>query len=129
MMFKFSVRSETTRKYYERRIRLFLDFVNFGLENKNNMEERCNEFAYKGGSEVKWAVEQVIWFLQFQKDRVEKSEITPSTLSNYVKSLKLFCDVCDIAIPWKKIIRGLPRGRQASIQPKSLFQVVDLGSG
>ena len=99
MMFKFSVRSETTRKYYERRIRLFLDFINFGLEKKNNIEERCNEFAYKGSSEIKWSVEQVIRFLQFQKDRVEKGETTPSTLLNYVKSIKLFCDVCDIAIP------------------------------
>jgi hypothetical protein len=31
-----------------------------------------------------------------------------------VKSIKLFCDVCDIEIPWKKITRGLPKGRQAS---------------
>jgi hypothetical protein len=108
------VRSETTRKYYERRIRLFLDFINFGLENKNNIEERCSEFGYKGSREIKWAIEQVIRFLQFQKDRIEKGEITPSTLRNYVKSIKLFCDVRDIAIPWKKITRGLPRCRQAS---------------
>jgi integrase len=114
MMFKFSVRSEITRKYYERRIRLFLEFINFGFQNKNNMEERCNEFAYKGSSEIKWAIQQVIRFLQFQKDRVEKGEISPSTLRNYVKSIKLFCDVCDITIPWKKMTRGLPRGRQAS---------------
>jgi hypothetical protein len=53
VMFKFSVRSETTRKYYGRRIRHFLDFINFGLENKNNIEGRCNEFAYKGSSEIK----------------------------------------------------------------------------
>lgn len=80
----------------------------------DNIEERCDEFAYKGSSEIKWAIEQVVRFLQFQKDRVEKGEITPSTLRNYVKSIKLLCDVCDIAIPWKKITRGLPRGRQAS---------------
>jgi hypothetical protein len=89
VMFKFSVRSETTRKYYERRIRFFLDFINFGLEkNKNNIEERCNEFAYKASSEIKWTIEQVIRFLQFQKDRVQKDEITPSTLRNYGKILK-----------------------------------------
>ncbi len=62
VMFKFSVRSETTRKYYERRIRHFLDLINFGMENKNNIEERCNEFAYKGSSEIRWVVEQLIRF-------------------------------------------------------------------
>jgi hypothetical protein len=106
VMFKFSVRSEITRKYYERRIRHFFDFINFGSEKKNNIEERCNEFAYKGSSEIKWTIEQVVRFLQFQKDRVEKGEITPSTLRNYVKSLKLLSDVCDIAIPWKRITRA-----------------------
>jgi hypothetical protein len=80
VMFKFSVESEITRKYCERSIRLFLDSINFVLENKNDIEERCNEFGYKGrGSEIKWAMEQVIRLLQFQKDRVEKGEITPST--------------------------------------------------
>ncbi len=49
-----------------------------------------------------------------QKDRVEKHEITASTLRNYVKSIKLLCDVCDITIPWKKMTRGFPRCRQAS---------------
>jgi hypothetical protein len=114
LMFKFSTRSEITRKYYERRIRHFLDFVKFDLEDKNRIEERCNAFAYKGSSDIKWAIEQVVRFLQFQKDRIEKGEITSATLRNYVKSIKLFCDVCDIAIPWKKITRGLPKGRQAS---------------
>jgi hypothetical protein len=38
-------------------------------------------------------IDNVIRFLQFQKDRVGKGEITPSTLRNYVKSLKLLCDV------------------------------------
>jgi integrase len=113
-MFKFSTRSEITRKYYERRIRLFLDFIKFDSENKTNVEIRCNAFARKGRSDINWAIEQVVRFLQFQKDRVEKGEITAATLRNYVKSLKLFCDVCDMPIPWKKITRGLPKGRQAA---------------
>ena len=36
------------------------------------------------------------------------------TLRNFVKSIKLFCEVSDISIPWKKITRGLPRARQAA---------------
>jgi hypothetical protein len=29
MMFKYSIRSELTRKYYERRLRRFFDFIQF----------------------------------------------------------------------------------------------------
>ena len=43
-MFKFSIRSEVTRKYYERRLRKFLDFVQFKPE-ASDIEKRCNDFA------------------------------------------------------------------------------------
>jgi hypothetical protein len=34
--------------------------------------------------------------LYFQKERVEKKEITASTLRNYFKTIKMFCEVTDI---------------------------------
>jgi hypothetical protein len=60
------------------------------------------------------ATEQIIKFLQFQKDRTQKGEITAATLRKFVKSIKLFCEVSDISIPWKKITRRVPRARQAA---------------
>ncbi|MGE5661348.1 MAG: hypothetical protein ACM3X1_03790 [Ignavibacteriales bacterium] len=33
-------------------------------------------------------------------------------MHNYVKTLKMFCEITGIVIPWKKITRGLPRGRR-----------------
>ena len=116
-MFKYSIRTEITRKYYERRIRRirhFFDYIMFDLENNNDIQKRCNTFASKASNDVKWVRDQVIKFLQFQKNRTQKGEITAATLRNFVKSIKLFCDVCDISIPWKKITRGLPRARQAA---------------
>jgi integrase len=53
-------------------------------------------------------------FLHFQKDRVQKGEITASTLRNFIKAIKLFCDSCDLNIPWKKLMKGLPRAVQAA---------------
>jgi hypothetical protein len=38
-----------------------------------------------------------------QRERVENEEITGATLRNYVKSIKLFCDMTDVPIAWKKI--------------------------
>ncbi|MFZ0328678.1 MAG: hypothetical protein WAL66_15390, partial [Nitrososphaeraceae archaeon] len=43
-MFKYSIRSEITRQYYERRLRKFLDFVQFNPE-ATDIEKRCNDFA------------------------------------------------------------------------------------
>lgn len=111
-MFKFSVRSETTRKYYERRIIRFFDFIEF--HSGGDAEERCNQFAEKSRNDVDWVLNKIVIFLQFQKERTVKGEITAATLSNFVKAIKIFCEMSDIAIPWKKITRGLPRASQSA---------------
>jgi len=113
-MFKYSIRNELTRKYYERRLRRFFDFINFDV--KLDIAERCNNFVNKSKNEASssWVINQIIEFLQFQKNRVEAGEITASTLRNFVKALKLFCEMSDIVIPWKRITRGLPRARMAA---------------
>ncbi|HEX6028817.1 MAG TPA: hypothetical protein VFY64_07250, partial [Nitrososphaeraceae archaeon] len=108
-MFKYSIRSELTRMYYERRLRTFFDFIQFEIEIKD-VEIRCNHFAEKGKININWTSNHIIRFLQFQKERVENAEITAATLKNSVKSLKVFCDSADLGIPWRKITRGLPKG-------------------
>ena len=42
------------------------------------------------------------------KRRVEKTEITGGTLSNFVKTIKLFCEMTEIPIHWKKIPENFP---------------------
>jgi hypothetical protein len=78
------------------------------------MEKRFNLFAQKAKDDLKWALDKIIIFLQFQKDRSDKGDISPSTLGNFVKPIKLFAEMSDIQIPWKKITRGLPRVREAA---------------
>ena len=33
-------------------------------------------------------------------------------MQNYLKTIKFFCETTDISIPWKKITRGLPKGKR-----------------
>lgn len=101
-MFKYSSRSELTRKYCERRIRKFFDYSSF--LRGSNIEKRCNVFAQMGKKDTNWAISHIIRFLQYEKERVEKNEITVATLTNFVKPIKLYCEMCDIPIHWKKIV-------------------------
>ncbi|HET7344314.1 MAG TPA: hypothetical protein VFJ05_00395 [Nitrososphaeraceae archaeon] len=52
------------------------------------MDKRCNTFAYKGRNDSNWAFRITLKFPQCQKERVEKKEIAPSTLRNYVKTME-----------------------------------------
>lgn len=50
--------------------------------------------------------------MHIHRQRVDRREISASTLINYIKPIKLFCEQLEISLPWKRIRRGLPRGRR-----------------
>ena len=45
-MFTSSISDELTRKYYERSLKTFFDYMGFYIQS--HLEERCNPFAGKG---------------------------------------------------------------------------------
>ena len=52
-MFKYAIKTEITRKYYERRLKKFFDFIDFEPIEKD-IEYRCNEFAEKSKGNINW---------------------------------------------------------------------------
>jgi hypothetical protein len=108
--FVYGIRSPYTKESNLRGLRGFFDAIN--LDKGKTLEERCNIFVHKGRTDSNWAFGNILRFLHYQKETVEKKEITAGTLRNHVKTLKMFCEVTDIVIPWKKITRGLPKGRR-----------------
>lgn len=76
------------------------------------LEHKARTFAKKGKRDTNWALSNILKFVYFQRERVDKKEISGATVINYTKSIKLFCDMADIPIQWKKITRGLPRGKK-----------------
>lgn len=108
-LFIYAIRTKITRDYYLRRLRSFFDYIE--LHSSARIELRCNEFAALAIKDHHWTFTKIIGFLQFQKERVQREEITAATLYNFVKALKLFCEMSDIPVSWKKITRGLPKVR------------------
>ena len=108
----FAINSQVTKQKYTYRLAKFFDFINLEWET---IQQRCRialEKERDGNSEGKWLLNNILKFLQAQKERVERKEITGATVHNFVKAIKLFCEMNDIQIPWKRITRGLPKGRK-----------------
>ncbi len=100
-LFLYGVRSPVTRDYYLRRLRIFFNLIN--LLPGETMDKRCQFFAEYARNNPNLVINDIIRLLQFQRGRVERKEIVGATLKNFVKPLKLFCEMSDIPIPWKKI--------------------------
>lgn len=107
-MFMYAIKSPLTRKKYEGRLAKFFNFIGMAGET---LEGHCAAFEQKSRADPKWAASMIIEFLQSLKQRVENKEISGATVRNYVKPIRLFCEMNEITVPWKKIMRGLPRSR------------------
>ena len=110
VIFKYGLRAPDTRRQYPRRFQYFLNF----LRLPGAIEEQAKQFITKARENPMWAQENLISFIQFQKDRVTRGEICNSTITNYYKATNLFCIMNDLILNWKKISRGLPVGRRAA---------------
>jgi hypothetical protein len=108
MMYLYAMKSPATKEKYVMRLGRFLDFVNHQEANKDSkLEDEARVFAKRGRDDRTWAFNNIIRFIQLQKDRFIRKEITAGTIRNYVKSIKLFCQMADVSIAWEKITRGL----------------------
>ena len=107
--FVFAIRSPVTIEKYLGRIAGFISYV--GITD-GNIEKKCNILGEKSNADSKWLVNNVIRYLRVQRNRVERREISASTLSGYIKPIKLFCEQLEISLPWKRITRGMPKGKR-----------------
>jgi integrase len=103
------MKSPVTRDKYQKRLGKFFDFL--GIEG-GSIEDKSRVFVEIARKDSNWNFNNILRFIQFQNNRVSQKEISGATVRNYVKSIKLFCDMADLPIAWKKITRGLPRGRR-----------------
>jgi hypothetical protein len=108
--FTYALKSQETRRQYPRRLKVFLDFLDLHC---GSLDEQA---LGKVREDPRWFEDRFMDFIDFQLARVRKGEIAESTIPNYYKATKLFCEMNDIStsINWKNISRGLPRGKQAA---------------
>jgi integrase len=109
LLFTSAIRSNQTRRKYQRRLNIFFDFIALPGPNLN---ERCKIFVKNSKENPSYPLNTVFRFIMYQKERMQKKEIVVSTIHNYLKPIKLLCVMNDIHVMWKKITTGLPKEKR-----------------
>ena len=108
-LFTNAIRAEQTRRKYHARLNTFFDHISIPREN---IEERSKMFIMKCHGNSKYAMNCIFRFIIHLKERMQRKEIVVSTIYNYLKPIRLFCEMNDIDVKWKKITLGLPKEKK-----------------
>jgi integrase len=103
-LFREAVRSEETWEKYER---LFWRFSNW-------VKLSPDQFLAKA-ADAKWTEAKLIEYIALQKERARRKEISEGTVLNFKKPIKLFLDMNDVNISWKRVNRVLPSARRYAV--------------
>jgi len=125
--FLYALKSSEVRRQYPKLLKIFLDTIKFVLDK--DIEERTKLLFNQSFSNKKWLENQIIHFVEHQKQRVDRKEIAAGTLKNYVKVIKLFCQMNEIEnlVLWKKIKIGMPKVKeQADDRAPTLAEIKKL---
>lgn len=107
--FVYALRAPETRRKYPQRLKFFFDFV---FPNIDNLRTQAVEFIKKAKNNDQFVYTNFLNFILAQNRRIDKKEITAGTVRNYYKAAKLFCEMNDIIVNWKKIAKGLLREKE-----------------
>jgi integrase len=104
-----AIRAEQTRRKYQARLNTFFNYISI---SGKNLEEKCDIFVKNCHGNPKYAMNSLFKFIIHLKERMNRKEIVVSTIYNYLKPIKVFCDMNDIDVKWKKITLGLPKEKK-----------------
>ena len=111
--FEYGIKSETTKQKYVKRLELFFDF--YRIEG-STVEQKSENFlkVIKYGKNTQKLTDLIMRYMSYHLNRAQKREISRSTVRNYYKPIKLFCEMNNIVLNWKIISKGLPPAPESS---------------
>jgi len=101
-LFLYGMKAPMTKEKYRGRLAKLFDFI--GL-TEDTMEARAKTFTEREKRQPDWAFLSVLRFEEAQKERVANGEISPVSLRNYIKAVKLLrnerhCSSIEENHPW-----------------------------
>lgn len=109
--FIYALRSSESKRQYPRRLQIFLNYLN--IDSSMTIDEKSNLFySMIGENSSNWLEYELLKFFTLQNQRAERKEISTEPIKNYLKHVKLFCEMNGVIINWKIISKGIKRGNR-----------------
>jgi hypothetical protein len=105
-LFRAAIKSQATRDPYERRLIGFL---------KRMDAKSADAFIEFARNNPVLSENKIIAFLSSERARADRGEISAGTINNWVKAARLFLEMSDVQLNWKKIRKVLPRARRYAL--------------
>lgn len=109
-VFMYALKAPESKRQYPKRFKMFLDF----LKIPGDLDSQAKKFLSEAKVNPKWAQDSFMRFIMYQIERAKSGKIAESTISNYYKATKLFCEMNELPINWRRIAKGIPKGRRAA---------------
>jgi hypothetical protein len=110
--FEYAIKSEETKRKYVSRLEKFFDFCKF--EGVNVKEKADNFVKFTKENDVEKTTDLILNYMLYHINRAAKKIISKSTVRNFYKPIKLFCDMNSIQFNSSVITRGIPSGSEHS---------------
>ena len=119
--FVYALNSKESKRQYPNRLDRFLVF----LRLEGTIEQKCNKLC-ELSQNTNLLQSHLIRFISSQKERIKNKEIGEATLRNYIKAIKLFLQMNDIIVNWKKLSKGVPKVYQKQDRTPTLDEIKKL---
>lgn len=113
-LFRAGIKSKATKDPYERRLMGYLQSINL----------KPDDFVLEAKANPAKMELRLIDFIEQQKERAEKGEISNGTISNVLKAVRLLLDMNDANLNWKKIKRTMPKIRRYALDRVPTLQEI-----
>lgn len=91
-VFTYALKATESKRQYPRRLKIFLDY----LELEGDLQQQAEQFYLKAISDRAWLEESLMAFIAYEKERSKNGEISESTIPNYYRATKLFCEISSL---------------------------------
>jgi hypothetical protein len=106
--FYLALKSSESKRQYPKRLQKFLDFLEIEKEG-STIDEKClNCYNFIKGLTNEEIEDLIFTFIIFQNKRIDRKEIGPGALKNYMKAIKLFFKMNRIHITWDMVKTIIP---------------------